>query len=86
MAADPIELVFSLIGYPEETEWIEFKSNNDEPHRLAQDISALANATAYHDHEYAYKLWEVEDSTHRLVGTSFNPQTRKVAGNQSLLR
>ena len=82
--ADSIELVFSLIGYPDETEWIEFKSNNDEPHRLAEDISALANAAAFHGREYAYKLWGIEDGSHQMVGTKFNPLTAKGVGNQNL--
>ena len=85
MSVDQMELVFSLVGYPNETEWIEFKSSNDEPHRLAQDISALANAAAFHGREYAYKIWGVEDDTHRLIGTGFDPYARKVSGNQNLL-
>ena len=45
--ADDMELVYSLIGYPNETEWIEFKTGNNEPNHIGRDISALANSAAY---------------------------------------
>lgn len=80
-----MDLIYSLIGYPDETEWIEFKENNSEAVRIGQDISALANAAAYHGRSYAYKIWGVEDATHRLVGTSFDPYHIKARGNQDLL-
>lgn len=83
--ADSMELIYSLVGYPDETEWIEFKNSNDDPGRIGKDISALANAAAFHRRSYAYKLWGVEDGTHTLVGTSFNPYAKKAKGNQDLL-
>lgn len=82
--ADEMELVYSLIGYPAETEWIEFKEGNSEPDRIGKDISALANAAAYHGRDYAYKLWGVDDASRVLVGTSFDPLTKKAKGNQDL--
>lgn len=82
---DPMELVYSLVGYPDETEWIEFKEGNSEPERIGRDISALANSAAFHRRDYAYKLWGVADSTHALVGTSFNHLGKKAKGNQALM-
>ncbi|MGN1209841.1 MAG: helix-turn-helix domain-containing protein, partial [Duodenibacillus sp.] len=81
---DGIELVYSLSGYPDETEWIEFKEGNTDLDRIARDISALANAAAFHERPFAYKLWGVADGTHELVGTSFDPYAQRVRGNQNL--
>lgn len=83
--ASDIELVYSLIGYPDETEWIEFKENNADPERIGQDISALANSAAYLGRSRAYKVWGVTDGDHKLVGTSFDPNHMKAKGNQDLL-
>ena len=83
--AEPIELVYSLAGYPSETEWIEFKEDNTDTERIAKDIAALSNSAAYHGRDYAYKIWGVEDGTHRIVGTSFDYLKTKAKGNQDLL-
>ena len=82
--ADEMELLYSLIGYPAETEWLEFKDSNSDPERIGKDISALANSAAFHGRDFAYKIWGVEDTTRQLVGTTFNPLTKKAKGNQDL--
>ena len=46
--ADGMELIYSLVGYPDETEWLEFKEGNSDPVRTGRDISALANTAAAH--------------------------------------
>lgn len=81
---EPMDLIYSLIGYPAETEWIEFKRNNSNPEQIAKDISALSNAAAYLGRDCAYKVWGVDDDTHQLIGTTFNPLDCKVKGNQLL--
>ena len=83
--AEKIELIYSLVGFPSETEWIEFKEGNSDPERIGRDISALANSAAYLGRDRAYRIWGVRDDTHELVGTSFNPYTKKAEGNQDLL-
>lgn len=83
--ASPMELIYSLIGYPEETEWIELKDANADPERIGRDISALANAAAFNGRDWAYKIWGVNDQTRELMGTTFNPLTKKAKGNQDLL-
>lgn len=80
-----MELIYSLVGYPCETEWIEFKESSSDPRRIGEDISALANAAAFHEREYGYKVWGVRDGTHELVGTSFDYLQAKATGNQDLL-
>lgn len=84
-STDPMDLIYSLIGYPSETEWIEFKENQDDPGQIGRDISALANAAAFHGRPRAYKIWGVTDDKHELRGTRFNPYTKKARGNQDLL-
>ena len=37
--ADGMELIYSLVGYPDETEWLEFKEGNSDPVRTGRDIS-----------------------------------------------
>ena len=49
---ETMELIYSLAGFPNETEWIEFKESNSEPTRIARDISALANSAAYLGKEF----------------------------------
>ena len=83
--AEPIELIYSLIGYPHETEWLEFKESNTDCTQVGRDISALANAAAWLGRGAGYKIWGVDDRTHQLTGTSFNPLAAKAKGNQDLL-
>lgn len=82
---ETLELIYSLAGFPNETEWVEFKEGNSDPTRIARDISALANSAAFLDREYAYKIWGLEDESHQLVGTSFDHLSKKGKGNQALL-
>ena len=80
--SNDLELIYSLIGYPNETEWIEFKENYSEANQEARDISALANSAAYHERPFAYKIWGVRDTDHALTGTDFRPYKTKAKGNQ----
>ncbi|WP_243302205.1 ATP-binding protein [Geothrix oryzisoli] len=76
-------LVNELRKLPKETEWVEFKVNDAEPQETGEYLSALSNAAALHGKAFAYLVWGVEDGTHDLVGTSFDPATAKV-GNEEL--
>lgn len=76
-------LVQQMIQHPCELEWLEFKDSNSDPQMIGEDISALANAAAYCDRPKAYLIWGVENDTHNVVGTTFNPRTKK-KGNQLL--
>ena len=40
-------LIRELISFPNETEWVEFKQNNDEPQMIGEYISALGNSQLY---------------------------------------
>ena len=78
-----LSLVSTLCAEPQETEWIEFKHNNEAPDMIGQRISALANSAALLGKEEAYFVWGIEDGTHRLVGTTFSPRRTKI-GNEEL--
>ncbi|MFZ0748330.1 MAG: RNA-binding domain-containing protein, partial [Pyrinomonadaceae bacterium] len=68
---------------PKEVEWVEFKHNNEKPEDIGEYLSALANSAALHGKEGGYLVWGIEDATHRVVGTSANPRSRKI-GNEEL--
>lgn len=66
-----------------EAPWIEFKTNNYNPQLIGEYISALSNTAALFNHETAFMIWGIDDTTHDIVGTSFDPQSERV-GNQGL--
>jgi ATP-dependent DNA helicase RecG len=76
-------LILELCKLPNEVEWVEFKHNNADPKEIGSYLSALANAAALHGKPFAYLLWGVEDRSHRIIGTRFQPFTAKV-GNEEL--
>lgn len=78
-----VSLVNELRALPQETGWLEFKHNNAEPQEIGEYISALANTAALEGKAHAYLLWGVEDTSHALVGTNFDP-SRKRVGNEEL--
>jgi ATP-dependent DNA helicase RecG len=66
-------LLKELCSLPKETEWVEFKENNDDPQMIGEYISALANSAALLGKQAAYVVWGVADETHDIVGTRFTP-------------
>ncbi len=65
-----LDLLRDLASLPRETEWVEFKTNNDSPERIGELISALSNSAALHHKERGYLVWGVRDADHELVGTT----------------
>lgn len=78
-----IALVDELRAMPAETTWVEFKANNTDPEMIGKRCSALSNAARMDGRDVAYMLWGIADETHAVVGTDFNPDTKK-SGNQVL--
>lgn len=76
-------LVAELSKLPHETEWVEFKVNQADPEDIGEYISALANAAALLGKRSGYIVWGIEDGTHALVGTTFDPRSAKV-GNEEV--
>lgn len=66
-----------------EVPWIEFKTNNFNPTQIGEYISALSNTAALFNKQKAYMIWGIDDNTHDIVGTKFNPNMMK-EGNQSM--
>ena len=69
---------------PGESEWIEFKINNDKTQMIGEYISALANSATLHDLPKAYLIYGVEDTTRDMRGTEFTPKDTKGKGNEDL--
>ena len=77
-----IGLVRELCKLPSETEWVEFKENNSNLQETGEYISALANSAALEGKAHAYIAWGIEDSSHKVVGTTFNPLSVKKGGEE----
>jgi ATP-dependent DNA helicase RecG len=75
-------LVHELVALPAETGWLELKHNNGDPQEIGEYISALANSAALDGKARAYLLWGVDDTSHAIVGTSFDPASRRVGGEE----
>jgi len=81
--ARDIALIDQLLAQPAETAWLEFKGSNTDPEMIGKRCSALANSARIEGQDIAYMVWGVADDTHAVVGTDFNPDTKKM-GNQGL--
>jgi ATP-dependent DNA helicase RecG len=75
-----VDLVIDLIGRGEAA-WVEFKHNNADPERIGILASAISNAARLAGQHTGYVLWGVQDQTHNILGTIFDPDAHKV-GNQ----
>ncbi len=75
-----ISLVDELRALPAETPWVEFKGNNTDPDMIGKRCSALSNAARIEGRDFAYMLWGIEDSSHAVIGTDFNPEVYKAHG------
>lgn len=78
-----VSLVHELRAQPKETGWLEFKHNNAEPQEIGEYISALANSAALQGKAHAYLLWGIDDASHTVLGTDFDPAAKRV-GNEEL--
>jgi ATP-dependent DNA helicase RecG len=72
-----------LLRLPSETEWVEFKQNNNKPEEIGEYLSSLSNGAALHGKVAGYIVWGIEDGTKRILGTTFQPRRAKV-GNEAL--
>lgn len=76
-----IDLVNDLRAQPAETTWLEFKSNLGDHEKIGCLISALSNSARLDGKESAFLIWGIEDGSHDVIGTTFDPCTKTV-GNQ----
>ncbi len=78
-----VSQVNELRKLPRETEWVEFKENNDDPKEMGEYLSALSNGAALCGKSTAYIVWGIDNATHDIVGTTFVPAAKRV-GNEEL--
>lgn len=83
--SDLLTTLESLRHLPREQCAVEFKSNLDDSLEIGQYLSAMANVAALDGRDRAWLVWGVADGSHDVIGTSFDPFSRKVGGNQSLV-
>lgn len=81
--ARDIALIDQLRAELSESSWLEFKVGNTDPDMIGRCCSALANGARIDGRDMAYMVWGIADETHAVVGTDFNPDTKK-SGNQAL--
>lgn len=77
------ELLQHLLSYETENEWIEYKVNNIDKEMIGERISALSNSACIDKKPFGYLVFGVEDKTHKILGTTFKPKSKKV-GNEEL--
>lgn len=82
--AELTALLDRLRAEPHEAEWLEFKANRYEPQVLGEYLSALANSACLLGKPRAYLVFGIEDGTHAVRGTVFDPLAEKGSGNQLL--
>ena len=82
--AELTALLDRLCSEPRETEGLEFKANRYEPQVLGEYLSALANSACLQGRPRGYLAFGIEDGSHAVVGTTFDPQAEKGKGEQLL--
>lgn len=76
------QLIDELRALPRESEWVEFKGDNWNPEKLGSNISALSNAALLEGKRYGYIVYGIDDKTHIIKGTYFNPDKIKIKGQE----
>ncbi|MFA5002929.1 MAG: RNA-binding domain-containing protein [Methanolinea sp.] len=83
-SSDQIRLIERLRRESGESEWLEFKHDYYEPQIIGEYLSALANSACILGKNVGYLVFGIDDTTHEVVGTRFDPITAKGKGNQDL--
>lgn len=78
------QLIDTLRAEPRESEWLEFKCNNDQPKLIGEYLSALSNSACLSNRPYGYLVYGIDDKTHEVVGTRLKPHEAKGKGNEGL--
>lgn len=77
-----LSLLQELRKLPQENEWLEFKHNNADPEETGEYLSALANSAALLGKVHSYLGWGVNNTTHEIIGTTFDPAKTKIGGEE----
>lgn len=76
------QLIKELRALPKESGWVEFKGNNWNPEKLGANISALSNSALLEGKRYGYIVYGIEDITHEIIGTDFDPDKHKIKNQE----
>lgn len=68
----------ALLNLPREQAVVEFKSNLLDAERIGAYLSGLANTAALQGRDRAWLVWGVEDGSHQVQGTAFDPFRQKI--------
>jgi ATP-dependent DNA helicase RecG len=77
------ELLDYVRGSNRESEWAEFKVNDDEPNDIGEYISALSNSATMVAKRFGYIVWGINNISHDIVGTTVRLREKRV-GNEEL--
>ena len=77
-------LIDTLRAVPNESEWLEFKHNNDQPQLIGEYLSALSNSACLCGKTHGYLVYGISDQSHEIVGTTLKPHSAKGKGNEGL--
>jgi len=77
------ELVEFILRAKRESEWVEFKVNDDEPTDIGEYISALSNSATLVAKRFGYIIWGISDDSPDIVGTTVRLLEKRV-GNEEL--
>lgn len=80
-----LQLIDRLRSLPDETPWVEFKEDRYESQELGEYLSALANSACLENEPRGFLVFGINNETHEIAGTGFNPERTKAKGNQALL-
>ncbi|MDA8153773.1 MAG: putative DNA binding domain-containing protein [Acidithiobacillus sp.] len=80
---DMFGILAELRKLPRETEWVEFKHNRADPEDIGEYLSALANSAALAGKVSAWLVWGLDDTSHEIVGTTFDPTSARI-GNEEI--
>ncbi|MBW4699468.1 MAG: putative DNA binding domain-containing protein [Aphanocapsa lilacina HA4352-LM1] len=74
--ARTLALIEVLLSHPAETDCVESKESQADPHKIGKLISALSNAARLADQHFAYVVWGIRDNDLAVVGTQFDPSVQ----------
>ena len=77
------DIIKELCNLSNELEYVEFKHNNARPEEIGEYISALSNSAALFNQEHGFLVWGVDNTTHDIVGTTFDPK-KELVNKQSI--
>ena len=80
-----LKLLEQFRQLPREEATVEFKSNWKRIDDIGEYISAMANTAALERQERAWLIWGIDNATHAVKGTTFDPFASKGEGNQPLI-